>query len=133
MLSLPLPPKKTKTKRGSRLTFLVRQFNALWLDPINRDTFPVGLWDAVASTTAAAVPAWHERSTEERLREQMQADALQPLDDDDDADADAAAAAERSPKNTDLNSEVHLPPKMIEQAAQFLRLNVSTRPSAADP
>ncbi|KAF8485004.1 hypothetical protein DFH94DRAFT_624403 [Russula ochroleuca] len=104
-----------------------KEFNALWLDPINRDTFPVGLWDAVASTTAAAVPAWHERSTEERLREQMQADALQPLDDDDDADADAAAAAERSPKNTDLNSEVHLPPKMIEQAAQFLRLNPTER------
>ena len=108
----------------------VPQFNALWLDPINPDGFPAGLWDAVASTAAApaagaaAVPAWGQRSTEERLREQMQADALQPLDDgDEDEDEDNNAAA--APKNADLNTELHLPPKMIEQAAQFLRLNVS--------
>jgi len=90
----------------------------LWLDPINPDTFPAGLWDAVVSTAAA--PAWDggdERSTEARLREQMKADALEPLEDDDDA-----------PKNADLNGELHLPPKMIEEAAQFLRLNVSAPP-----
>lgn len=111
----------------------------LSLDPINPDTFPAGLWDAVASTTAAAAtaaPAWRgkgERSTEERLREQMLADALQPLNPDDD-DADAGASC--SPKNADFNSESYLPPKMIEDAAQFLRLSVSARPvrvSAAYP
>lgn len=110
----------------------------LQLDPINPDTFPAGLWDAVASTaaataTAAAAPAWRgtgERSAEERLREQMRADALQPLDTDDDAD-DAAAA--RSPKNADFDSESHLPPRMIEEAAQFLRLNVSGRDSSIRP
>jgi hypothetical protein len=104
----------------------------LSLDPINPDTFPAGLWDAVASTTAAAAtaadPAWRGRSTEEQLREQMRADALQPLDPDDD-DADAGASC--SPKNTDFNSESHLPPRMIEEAAQFLRLNVSARPVRA--
>jgi hypothetical protein len=115
---------------------LVPQFNVLWLDPINQDTFPAGLWDAVASTAAAS--AWDardERSTEERLREQMQADALQPLGEDDDDDAAAAAAARSSlPENADLNGECHLPSKMIEQAAQFLRLNVSAQPvRGSDP
>jgi hypothetical protein len=138
-LSSPPPAKKYNTKYKVWLSadILVPQYNELWLDPINPDTFPAGLWDAVASTAAAApaaaaVPAWSERSTKERLREQMQADALQPLDDgDEDEDEDNNAAA--APKNADLNTELHLPPKMIEQAAQFLRLNVSTRPSAADP
>jgi len=108
-----------------------KHFNVLSLDPINPDTFPAGLWDAVASTTAAATataaPAWRgrgERSTEERLREQMLADALQPLNPDDD-DADAGASC--SPKNADFNSESYLPPKMIEDAAQFLRLSTAER------
>jgi hypothetical protein len=117
---------------------LVPQFNVLWLDPMNPDTFPAGLLDAVtASTTAAAAtattppPAWsgkgEERSMKERLREQMQADALQPLDDDDDDDDDAVVddAVASLPKNADFNSESHLPPKWIEDAAQFLHLNVS--------
>lgn len=115
----------------------------LQLDPLNPDTFPAGLWDAVASTaaaaaTAAAAPAWRgtgERSAEERLREQMRADALQPFNSDDDVDDAAAAAAARSPKNADFDSESHLPPRMIEEAAQFLRLNVSARdfrPPAVD-
>jgi hypothetical protein len=122
---------------------LVPQFNALWLDPINPDTFPAGLLDAVTASTAAAgagatataiTPAWsgegEERSLEERLREQMRADALQPLGDDDDDDDDVVAS---SPKNADYNSESHLPPKWIEDATQFLRLNVSITydPSAA--
>ena len=121
-----------KKKSGSRLMFLVPQFNAHWLDPINPDTFPAGLLDAVTASTAAAAaatatttPAWsgkgEDRSLEERLREQMRADALQPLGDDDDDD-DVVAS---SPKNADYNSESHLPPKWIEDAAQFLRLNVS--------
>ena len=113
------------------------QFNVLWLDPINPDTFPAGLLDAVtASTTAAAAtattppPAWsgkgEERSMEERLREQMRADALQPLDDDDDDDDAVVDDAVASlPKIADFNSESHLPPKWIEDAAQFLHLNVS--------
>jgi hypothetical protein len=125
-------PKKKK-KRGLLAKFIVPQFNVLWLDPINEDTFPAGLWDAVASS-AAATPAWDgrdERSTEERLREQMRADALQPLEDDD--DDDDAAAAIGSPENADFNGELHLPPKMIGEAAQFLRLNVSVQQSAADP
>jgi len=106
-----------------------KEFNVLWLDPINPDTFPAGLLDAVAASTAAAAatattPAWsgkgEERSIEERLREQMRVDALQPLDDDDDV-------VPNSPKNADFNSESHLPTKWIEDAAQFLRLNPAER------
>jgi len=118
------------------------EFNALWLDPINPDTFPAGLLDAVAASTAAATaataaataapPAWsdkgEERSIEERLREQMRADALQPLgnddDDDDDDDGDGVAS---SPKNADFSSESDLPPKWIEDAAQFLGLKPAER------
>lgn len=121
-----------KKKKWLSANVLVPQFNALWLDPINPDTFPAGLLDALAASTAAAVAtatattsAWsgkgEERSIEEQLREQMHADALQPLDGDDDDDIVVA----NSPKNADFNSESHLPPKWIEDAAQFLRLNVS--------
>lgn len=109
-----------------------------WLDPINPDTFPVGLLEAVAASTAAGAvttatatattraPTWsdkEERSIEERLRVQMRTDALQPLDDDHD-DVDVVAS---SPKDADANSELHLPPKWIEDAAQFLRLNPAER------
>jgi hypothetical protein len=114
----------------------VPQFNVFWLDPINPDTFPAGLLDAVTPSTAAVAtaPGWsgrdEERSVEERLREQMRADALQSLDDDDD-DNEAVTS---SPKNADLNRESHLPltRELIEDAAQFLCLNVSVRPSAAN-
>lgn len=115
-----------------------KEFNVFWLDPINPDTFPVGLLEAVAASTAAGAvttatatattraPTWsdkEERSIEERLRVQMRTDALQPLDDDHD-DVDVVAS---SPKNADANSELHLPPKWIEDAAQFLRLNPAER------
>jgi hypothetical protein len=91
---------------------------------------------AATATTPAAV--WsgkgEERSLEERLREQMRADALQPLDDDD-GDVDDDFGTSLLPKIADNHSESQLPPKWIEDAAQFLRLNVSInltlRPSAA--
>jgi hypothetical protein len=123
---------------------LVPQFNVLWLDPINPDTFPAGLLDAVSASTAAAATAttWsgkgEERSIEGRLREQMHADALQPLDNVDVDDVDDGVVAS-SPKNADFNSESHLPPQWIEDAAQFLCLNVSihhhftTRPRLLSP
>lgn len=134
-----LPPSFSFIKRKKKwlpANFLVPQFNVLWLDPINPDTFPTGLLDAVtasmtATTTAAAntTAVWsgkgEERSKEERLREQMRADALQPLDDDDDDVVGDVVAASLLPKNADFDSESHLPPKWIEDAAQFLRLNVS--------
>jgi len=105
-----------------------KEFNVLWLDPINPDTFPAGLLDAVATATVTAPTEsgkGEERPVEERLREQMRADALQPVDGDDDDDDVAVSAS--SPKNADLNGELHLTPKWIEDAAQFLRLNPTER------
>jgi hypothetical protein len=88
----------------------------LWLDPANPDAFPAGLVDGLNEMVAA--DEWSERdegaqSMKERLWAQMQADALRPLGDDDD-----------QPKNAD-SEPVPLPPGTIQEAAQFLRLNVS--------
>lgn len=67
--------------------------------------------EALAATVA---PAWRgEISMEERLRRQMQADMLAPLDDDGNL-----------PKHADPKSTPWAP-ETIEEAAQFLYLNVS--------
>ena len=99
------------------------QFNVLWLDPANPDAFPIGLVDALNEMGAGE---WGEggeggRSMEERLRAQMQADALRPLGDDED-----------QPKNADTDL-VPLPPGSIQEAAQFLLLNVSVRHAVSFP
>jgi hypothetical protein len=105
------------------------QFNVLWLDPTNPDAFPDGLVDAMvetaaAATAAAAVAGGSQRSMEEQLRAQMRADALQPLGDDEDL----------PPKNADASgSRASLPPRTIEDAAQFLQLDVSTHTSTFSP
>ena len=91
----------------------------LWLDPTNPDAFPDGLVDALVETAAAAAAAvagGSQRSKEEQLRAQMRADALQPLGDDEDL----------PPKTADASgSRASLPPRTIEDAAQFLQLDVS--------
>ena len=94
----------------------------LWLDPANPDAFPTGLVDSVNEIIAAG--EWGEggeygRSMKERLRAQMQADALRPLGDDED-----------QPKDADTDS-VPLPSGTIQEAAQFLRLNVRVRHAVA--
>jgi len=98
----------------------------LWLDPTNPDAFPDGLVEAMVEMAADA--EWggsgSQGSKEERLRAQMQADALRPLGDDEDLPKKADASVARA----------SLPPRTIEDAAQFLRLDVSsyifiTRPS----
>ena len=91
----------------------------LWLDPTNPDAFPDGLVDAMVETAAAAATEWggSQRSKEEQLRAQMRADALRPLGDDE-VDLPKTADASDSPAS--------LPPRTIEDAAQFLRLDVST-------
>lgn len=83
-----------------------KDFNVFWLNSTNPEFFPPGLMDALAET---ATPAWRgEISMEERLRGQMQADMLVPLNDDGkDADPKSAPWA----------------PETIEEAAQFLCLN----------
>jgi len=92
-----------------------KEFNVLWLDLANPEAFPSGLMDAVVVETSTSVPAWRGGEPlpreEELLRRQMQADALEPLDDGDDL-----------PRNAD-STVVSWPPETINEAAQFLRLN----------
>jgi len=86
-----------------------KEFNVLWLDPTNSDSFPPGLEDVLAEATAAV---WVGGDTpERRLRAQMRADTLRPLDDGEDI-----------PTNTDSGNGPW-PPDTIDEAAQFLRLN----------
>lgn len=104
------------------------QFNVLWLDPTNPDAFPDGLVEAMVEMAAAAAAdadadaEWggsgSQGSIEERLRAQMQVDALRPLGDGDDEDL---------PKKADASVvRASLPPRTIEDTAQFLRLDVSS-------
>lgn len=98
---------------------MLAQFNVLWLDPTNPDAFPDGLVEAIVETAADA--EWDgsgsQGSKEGRLRAQMQADALGPLGDDD----------EDLPREVDTSvTRTSLPPRTIEDAAQFLRLDVSS-------
>jgi hypothetical protein len=99
------------------------QFNVLWLDAANPDAFPTGLVDAINEIAAGE---WSEggecgRSMKERLRAQMQADALRPLGDDED-----------QPKNADTDP-MPLPLGTIQEAAQFLLLDVSVRHAVSFP
>ncbi len=87
----------------------------LWLDPTNPEAFPAGLVEAVER---GGDGRGGQRSVEEQLRVQMRADALRPLDDEDGEDL---------PKKADSGADdgVPLPPRTIEEATQFLQLNVS--------
>ncbi|KAH8999353.1 hypothetical protein EDB92DRAFT_2100808 [Lactarius akahatsu] len=90
-----------------------KEFNVFWLNPTNPESFPAGLMEALSEIV---VPAWRgDGSIEERLRTQMQADMLVPLDDDRDP-----------PKDADLKTAPWAP-ETIEEAAQFLRLNPMER------
>ena len=112
------------------------QFNVLWLNPQNENTFPPGLIDALTlhsdlllgvikplrqgDPTFPAGPDGRVTSEAQRLRLQMQADALQPLlnvdEDDDDGSAKARSSA--------VSGVDHYTPEILEEATQFLRLQV---------
>ena len=96
------------------------QFNILWLNPKNPESFPEGLVEALDDnniTVASADTVLDSRSAQSRLRSQMEADSLRPLkfglDDDEDT-------TDESPNLKELFS-----PETIEEATQFLRLTVS--------
>ena len=72
----------------------------MWLNPTNENTFPPGLIDALTShsnvllgvvTPRPGDPTVRETGAQ-RLRLQMQADALQPLDDDEDTGGSSTRA-----------------------------------------
>lgn len=95
-----------------------RQFNVLWLNPANPDTFPDGFIDALEDPEVllALKRQQHDGSIEGRVRARMQADALQPinsLDDDETADIAKTELAKTPYSEED-----------IKEAAQFLRLTV---------
>jgi len=107
-----------------------KEFNVLWLDPTNPDTFPAGLVDAVVvETTSQGDDArGGERltsttTTEERLRAQMQADALEPLEPLDDDDDKNLPLPKLKAADSNEPSSPPLPPERIEEVAQFLNLN----------
>lgn len=98
----------------------VLQFNVLWLNPNNRDTFPPGLLEALAlHGNILVTPERQGDSVQSRLRKQMQIDALQPINDDADLDDGRAEVMKSS-----LAAEDQYPPELLEEATQFLRLQV---------
>ena len=105
-----------------RRFFWHRQFNVLWLNPEDPDTFPEGLLDALddPALVAAVQRQRTDHSLEGRLRAKMQADALRPLKASlDDVDADEDAAADKAELRSSPYSEEEL-----QEAVQFLRLGV---------
>ena len=96
------------------------QYNVLWLDPEDRDTFPPGLIEALEQQTAftMSLPRDPRRDDdiEGRLRRQMHKDRLRPLNAEDEDEGKAAAVPEFEQST-------------LEEACQFLRLPVSLRVS----
>lgn len=87
----------------------------LWLNPTREDSFPPGLIDTLARYTNAALPTAAkpgdgDETIATRLRRQMQADSLQPLDGLDILEA---------PSNPEEDYS-----EILEEAAQFLKLQV---------
>ena len=114
------------------------QFNVLWLNPSNEATFPPGLMDALAlhsnaanggpailgvggpsSSAAVAALVAHK----ERLRAQMHAEALTPLDVDGNEQDDGDEQQQNKVKKA-VSAIDQWEPDMLEEATQFLRLQV---------
>ena len=96
------------------------QFNVLWLNPNNRDTFPPGLLEALAlHGNIPVIPERQGDSVQSRLRRQIQIDALQPINDDADLENGRAEVMKSS-----LAAEDQYSPELLEEATQFLRLQV---------
>lgn len=99
---------------------ITHQFNVLWLNPTEADSIPKGLTDALLEYTQGISPVPSGGANEAaRLRDQMRADALQPVTSDDDENAlidhkemDKATWQEDFPVET------------VEEAVYFFRLGV---------
>ncbi|KAI0370278.1 hypothetical protein BV20DRAFT_995525 [Pilatotrama ljubarskyi] len=101
------------------------QFNVLWLNPENPETFPEGLLDALDDPALVASIQRHraDHSIEGRLRAKMQADALRPLKSSlDDVDDEGGGDADKPELRKSPYSAEEL-----EEALQFLRLNPQDR------
>lgn len=108
------------------VSVLLLQFNILSLDPLNPETMPPELLDAleeyvvVAEFQGAATKAGGKETDVQRLKRQMQLDALQPLGhngpDDDDGPQKKSGEASR-----DFSADE------VQSAREFLGLNVRMR------
>lgn len=96
------------------------QFNVLWLNPNEMDTIPKGLTDALLEYTQGAFPVPSGGSNEAtRLRDQMRADALQPVTSDDDENTFINnREMNKAPRREDF------PVDTVEEAIYFFRLGV---------
>jgi len=96
-----------------------KSFNVLWLNPQNPDSFPEGLIDALADRSLVALSNQSPKHgvIQSRLKLQMQADALQPLNSGLDEDA----------PEEPLNVKEIFTPETIEEATHFLHLDAQDR------
>ena len=98
------------------------QFNVLWLNPGNNNSFPPGVIEALMLHNNGVMP-FEEDPTEtvqSRMRKQMQAHALQPLGNENEDDGPGSAEdSSVPPEFVD-----HFTPELLEETTQFLRLQV---------
>ena len=112
---------KTPSRRHGGIS-PVAQFNVLWLNPNNHDTFPAGLLEALTlHTNVAIVPERHGDSIQSKMKQQMRADALQPLHED---SLEEQGPVAPNMKSSSVAPEDQFSPEILEEATQFLRLQV---------
>lgn len=108
------------------------QLNVLRLNPNNPETFPSGLMEALAlHHDQYILAATNSESIQERLRKQMQADALQasPKGDEDEEGEEGginstmSSTSEKDRKKL-VESNQEYDPDFLEEVLQFLRLQV---------
>ncbi|KIJ56559.1 hypothetical protein M422DRAFT_57267 [Sphaerobolus stellatus SS14] len=97
-----------------------KEFNILWLNPQDPETFPSDLLEAL-TTDPTTLEVLHTDGVDdaERLRKQMRADALQPL-----AELEDENTATEKPA---LTAKDALPPEVVEEARQFISANAPKR------
>jgi len=98
-------------------------FNVLWLNPNEADSIPKGLADALLEYTQGISPVPSGRGNEAtRLRDQMRADALQPVTSDDDENAlNDHKGMDKATQQEDF------PVETVEEAVYFFRLGPRDR------
>ena len=106
------------TWQMSSRSAVTHQFNVLWLDPHELDSIPEGLTNTLLEYTQGVPLVPSSRGNEAtRLRDQMRADALQPVTGDDDENT----------LNDDKGNKAaqqDFPIETVEEAAYFFRLGV---------
>jgi len=126
------------------------KFNRFWLDPENRESFPQGLWESLEELwlcsssllvpgpgslgTGKAGQSGPDAGTAVRLKVQIQADALQPLntgsveneDDEGERPLRMGTGADTE-RNDDAESVVVWPEETLHQVSDYLRLGAPQR------